>query len=67
LLANYRYSYGLRHTFVTNLCREGVSPQTAQSLARHSDIKLTMNIYTHVAPVEQAAAIMSLPGLNAQK
>jgi site-specific recombinase XerD len=31
--------HGLRHTFVTNLCRAGVSPQTAQSLARHSGQK----------------------------
>ena len=59
--------HGLRHTFVTNLCRAGVSPQTAQILARHSDIKLTMNIYTHVAPEEQAAAIRQLPGIGKTK
>ena len=56
--------HGLRHTFVTNLCRANVSPKMAQLLARHSDIKLTMQIYTHVAPEEQAAAIKSLPGLG---
>ena len=55
--------HGLRHTFITNLGRANVSPKTAQLLARHSDIKLTMQIYTHVAPVEQAAAIRALPGL----
>ena len=36
-----------RHTFITNLARAGVSPKTAQTLARHSDIRLTMNVYTH--------------------
>ncbi|MCL2306530.1 MAG: tyrosine-type recombinase/integrase, partial [Planctomycetaceae bacterium] len=56
--------HGLRHTFITNLGRASVSPKTAQLLARHSDIKLTMQIYTHVAPVEQAAAIKALPGLG---
>jgi len=56
--------HGLRHTFITNLGRANVSPKTAQLLARHSDIKLTMQIYTHVAPVEQAAAIRALPGLG---
>ncbi|MGL6194811.1 MAG: tyrosine-type recombinase/integrase, partial [Thermoguttaceae bacterium] len=54
--------HGLRHTFITNLCRSNVSPKTAQTLARHSDIALTMNIYSHVAPEEQAAAINALPG-----
>ncbi len=60
----YADVHGLRHTFVTNLARANVSPKMAQTLARHSDIKLTMSIYTHVAPVEQAAAIKSLPGLG---
>ena len=56
--------HGLRHTFVSNLCLAGVSPKTAQTLARHSDISLTMNIYSHVKPEEQAAAINALPGLK---
>ncbi len=60
----YADFHGLRHTFVTNLARANVSPKMAQTLARHSDIKLTMSIYTHVAPVEQAQAIKALPGLG---
>ena len=56
--------HSLRHTFVTNLCKANVSPKTAQTLARHSDIRLTMNIYTHVDDQEQAAAIAQLPGLE---
>jgi integrase len=56
--------HGLRHTFITNLSRGHVAPKTAQLLARHSDMKLTMQIYTHVAPVEQAAAIKALPSLG---
>lgn len=49
-----------RHTFITNLARSGIAPQLAQRLARHSDINLTMNVYTHVALEEQAAAVSGL-------
>jgi integrase len=50
-----------RHTFITNLSRVGVKPRTAQSLARHSDIRLTMGVYTHIALMDQAEAIETLP------
>ena len=33
----------------------------AQSLARHSDIRLTMGVYTHIELHDQRAAIESLP------
>ena len=38
----------LRHTFITALAGSGVTPKTAQTLARHSTITLTMDRYTHV-------------------
>jgi len=57
----------LRHTFITNLGRAKVSPKTAQSLARHSDIKLTLGIYTHVDQEEQIQAINALPSLEPEK
>ena len=50
-----------RHTFITNLERAGVSPRTAQTLARHCDIRLTMGIYTHIGLHDQTTAIESLP------
>ena len=56
--------HALRHTFITNLSYANVAPKTAQMLARHSDIKLTMQIYTHINAQEQADAIKSLPGLT---
>lgn len=52
-----------RHTFITNLGRAGVSLAMAQKLARHSDPRLTANIYTHLELVEQADAISQLPAL----
>ncbi len=59
--------HSLRHTFVTNLCKADISPKTAQTLARHSDIRLTMNIYSHVDEQEQVDAIARLPGLFEKK
>jgi site-specific recombinase XerD len=52
-----------RHSFITNLARAGVSPKIAQEWARHSDIRLTMGVYTHVDLAEKTAAVRQLPGL----
>jgi len=46
-----------RHTFITNLSLAGVQPRDAQALARHSDIRLTMNLYTHIELEDKAKAI----------
>ncbi|MCL2306134.1 MAG: tyrosine-type recombinase/integrase [Planctomycetaceae bacterium] len=59
----YADFHSLRHTFITNLVRAKVSPKAAQTLARHSDISLTMNVYTHITEEEQIEAINSLPGI----
>ena len=56
-----------RHTFITNLSRGGVSPKTAQTLARHSDIRLTLGIYTHTDLAEKTEAVHKLPKLPAVK
>ena len=50
-----------RHLFITSLAKAGIYPKLAQSMARHSDINLTMGIYSHVEVEEQAKAINSLP------
>jgi hypothetical protein len=54
-------SHAPRKTFITNLTRSGVAPKTAQLLARHSDINLTMNTYTMLGVHDQATAIEALP------
>ena len=63
--AQGRYAdfHALRKTFITNLSKSGVSPKMAQSLARHSDINLTMNVYTDVVLEDQAVAVELLPEL----
>ena len=50
-----------RHTFISNLTLAGVSPKLAQTLARHSDINLTMQVYTHIGKEERTATISALP------
>ena len=53
--------HSMRHLFITSLERAGVSPKMAQTLARHSDIRLTLGVYTHVELPDCSAAIESLP------
>jgi integrase len=48
-----------RHTYITELLRNGVSLPEAKELARHSDIKTTMR-YTHIGIHDQAKAIAAL-------
>ncbi len=55
--------HALRHTYITMLSKSGVAPRMAQSLARHSSIDLTMNVYTHVGLYDQASALESFPTL----
>lgn len=63
----YADFHALRHTFITNLVKSGVSPKAAQSLARHSTIDLTMNVYTSLTVNDQASALASLPPIPALK
>lgn len=49
-----------RHTYITELLRNGVSLPEAKELARHSDIKTTLR-YTHIGLDDQAEAVRALP------
>jgi len=60
---HYADFHALRKTFITNLSRAGVPPKTTQMLARHSDINLTMNVYTALGMLDQAAAVEALPAI----
>jgi len=59
--------HGQRTTFITGLARAGVLPAKAQKLARHSNINLTMQAYTHLQVDELASAVESLPSLRGDK
>ena len=56
--------HALRGQFVSMLAAAGVHPKTAQSLARHSTITLTMDRYTHNLRGAEANAIAALPDLS---
>ncbi|MFB3893075.1 MAG: tyrosine-type recombinase/integrase [Phycisphaerae bacterium] len=56
--------HSLRHTFATLLSRAGVAPRIAQELMRHSDIRLTMNTYTHLQLIDTAGAVETLPRIG---
>ena len=37
-----------RHTYCSNMAKSGMNPKTLQYLMWHSDISVTMNVYTHI-------------------
>lgn len=63
--AQGRYAdfHALRHTFITNLGRTGVSERIRMEAARHSDPRLTAKVYTDTTQLPIAAAVMGLPDL----
>jgi len=56
--------HSLRHQCGSLLADAGVHPKMAQELMRHSDVNLTMNIYSHVLKGRKSEAIESLPDLT---
>ena len=44
-----------RHTYCSNMAKAGMNPKTLQYLMGHSDIGVTMNVYTHLG-LEDAEA-----------
>lgn len=52
--------HSLRHTFATTLAEKGVHPSTAQKMLGHSDIRMTLAIYTHATDGIQDAATAAL-------
>lgn len=53
-------AHWLRHTFITNMYHAGVDILTAKQQAGHSDIKVTMEIYTHLDNEHKAKNIDKL-------
>lgn len=56
--------HSLRHTFVSNVVRSGASVKVCQELARHSDPKLTLGVYTHLAVHDKSKGLAGLPSLG---
>ena len=49
-----------RHTYCTNMAKNGMNPKTLQYLMGHSDISVTLNTYTHVGFEDAKAEISKL-------
>ena len=57
-------THSLRHGYGTALARAGVPIKVAQTLLRHSDPKLTMNVYAHLTAFDLHGAVAdALPDL----
>ena len=41
-------SHVCRHTFCSNMAKSGMNPKTLQYIMGHSDISVTLNVYTHL-------------------
>ena len=52
-----------RHNFATALSIAAKTTKTAQSLMRHSDPRLTLNVYTHGVAEHERSAVEALPDL----
>ncbi len=54
---NHGSLHTLRHTFSTNLFKNGVDIKVISELLGHSDISITYNIYTHVIKEQKKKAV----------
>lgn len=57
-----------RHTYCSNMAKSGMNPKTLQYLMGHSDIAVTLNVYTHVGLEDAEKGLRKMQGLeNARK
>ena len=57
-----------RHTYCSNMAKSGMNPKTLQYLMGHSDIAVTLNVYTHVGLEDAEKELQRMQGLeNARK
>lgn len=52
--------HDLRHLCATYLLRQGVHPKVVSEMLGHSDVTITLRIYSHVLPVLHDEASMAL-------
>ena len=53
-------AHQLRHAYATMLYDAGVDILTAKELLGHSDIKTTLNIYTHLSRTRKKKSVVAL-------
>ena len=57
----YADFHALRHSYISRIVQSGASAKTAQTLARHSTVQLTLGRYAHASLLDLASAVESLP------
>lgn len=57
--------HAMRTTFGTMLSTAGIAPRIAMELMRHSDLRLTMKVYTDAKVLDLSGAIEKLPDIAA--
>lgn len=58
--------HDLRHTCATLLLAQGVYPRVVMEILGHSQISITMNLYSHVIPAMQQEVAARLDAILAQ-
>lgn len=56
-----------RHTYCSNMARSGMNPKTLQYLMGHSEIGVTMNVYTHLGLEDAADELARLQAMEDAK
>ena len=56
-----------RHTYCSNMAKAGMNPKMLQYLMGHSDISVTMNVYTHLGFDDAKDEMIRLEELEAAK
>ena len=62
----HRGIHSLRHTTGTRMMELGVNPKVVAELLGHSDVTVTLNLYSHVAPTMQDDAAARMDAVLAQ-
>lgn len=53
-----------RHTYCSNMARSGMNPKTLQYLMGHSDIGVTLNVYTHLGLLDAESELDRLEAVE---
>lgn len=53
-----------RHTYCTNMAKSGISAKTLQYLMGHSDIQITLNVYTHIGFDHAKEELSKMPDMK---
>lgn len=53
-----------RHTYCSNMAKSGMNPKTLKYLMGHSNIAVTLNVYTHIGPDDVTEELKKLEELE---